>query len=89
MIDVDQFEERAGIMEFMGGMSQFEAETRSAKEQGKSRKEMLDEIRMGHSAEQRDRGEAMARKQRAGAVPEVQRRSEEENRSVPKRHAQA
>lgn len=89
MIDVDQFEERAGIMEFMGGMSQFEAETRSAKEQGKSRKEMLDEIRMGHSAEQRDRGEAMARKQRAGAVPEVQRRSEEENRSVPQRHAQA
>ena len=44
MIDLDQFEERAAIMEFDGGLSRFRAETLAAQAQGRQRKEVLDEI---------------------------------------------
>lgn len=44
MTDLDQFEERAAIMEFDGGMTRFRAETLAAQAQGKQRREVLDEI---------------------------------------------
>lgn len=45
MIDVDQFEERAAIMEFDGGMSRFRAETEAAKAQGVQRWQALKEAK--------------------------------------------
>ncbi|SMO69659.1 hypothetical protein [Paracoccus laeviglucosivorans] len=41
MLDIDQFEERAAICEFDGGMSRFAAETAAAREQGLARWEAL------------------------------------------------
>lgn len=41
MIDVDQFLERAAIMEFDGGMSRYQAETEAAKAQGVPRWQAL------------------------------------------------
>jgi len=45
VIDVDQFEERAAILEYCDGMSRFEAETEAAKRQGVKRWEALKECK--------------------------------------------
>lgn len=50
----DAFEERAAIMEYDGGLSRFDAETRAAQEQGKTRWEALGEIGKRLVAEARD-----------------------------------
>jgi hypothetical protein len=89
MIDIDQFEERAAIIECSGEVSRFHAETLAAREQGKTRAEVLNEIRMGHPAGRGDRREAVAREQRQGTMPLVQSRPEEKDRSVPVGHAEA
>lgn len=41
MIDLDKYEERAAIMQFDGGLTQFAAETAAAKEQGHTRYEVI------------------------------------------------
>jgi len=41
MLDRDTFEQRAAIMEFIGGMARFEAETAAAREQGATRWEAM------------------------------------------------
>ena len=45
MFNIDQFEERAAICEFDGGMSRFAAETAAAREQGLARWEALKFVR--------------------------------------------
>lgn len=91
-IDRDQFEERAAIMEFDGGLSRFEAETQAAKAQGLTRWQAMEAIRNGncvgdhpaarHHREAHDRhGE--------GDLPGVQRAAAEQDRPLPERHVQA
>ena len=58
MFDLDEFEERAAICEYDGGMTRFAAETQAASEQGIARWEAMDEIRKRHSASVWDHGEA-------------------------------
>jgi hypothetical protein len=88
MIDLDQFEERAAIMEFDGGLSRFQAETRAAQAQGRQRREVLDEIGRRNSARSRDQREAHVG-DHGDALPRVQRTPKEEARPVPERHVQA
>ena len=88
MIDLDQFEERAAIMEFDGGLSRFQAETRAAQSQGRQRREVMDEIHRRNLARQRDQREANQRDD-GDALPRVQRASEKEARPVSQRDVQA
>lgn len=88
MFDIDQFEERAAIHEYDGGMTRFQAETLAAKAQGKTRWEALNEIRMGHSAAARDQ-RAEGKRDAANDLPRMQRHAEEQNRSVPVGDVQA
>lgn len=85
MIDLDQFEERAAIMEFDGGLSRFRAETLAAQAQGKQRREVLDEIGKRHIARQRDHGAATERHSQ-GDLSSVQSVSEKQERPLPERH---
>ncbi len=89
MIDFDEFEERAAIMEFDGGLSRFEAETRAAAAQGFKRHEVLDAIRNRDFARGGNNRPAMDGQRGAHDVPGVQRAAEEENRPVLERDAQA
>ena len=88
MIDLDQFEERAAIMEFDGGLSRFQAETRAAQAQGKQRREVLDEVGRRNSARAQDQREAHVGNH-GDALPRVQPASEEKARPVPERDVQA
>jgi hypothetical protein len=91
-IDRDQFEERAAIMEFDGGMSRFEAETQAAKAQGLTRWQAMEAIRngdgLGNHPAARDHREANDR-HRQGGLPGMQRAAAEQDRPVPERHIQA
>ena len=89
MIDVGEFEERAAIMEFDGGLSRFEAETRAARAQGFNRHEVLDAIRNRDLARGGNNRPAVAGQRGAHDVPGMQRAAEEENRPVPERDAKA
>ena len=87
-MDLDRFEERAAIMEFDGGMSRFEAETKAAALQGYQRWEVMNAIR--------NRDFEKARHQHQGPVgntahhmPQVQPSSKEETRSVLERNVPA
>lgn len=81
-MDVDRWMERAAIMEFDGGLSRFEAETKAAAEQGVLRREARDAAR--RALEQaRDQRAAMAQRTGANDVPGMQRGAAEENRPVP------
>ena len=93
-LDVDQFEERAAICEFDGGMSRFDAETAAAQEQGLARwqavkfaKEARDAQRNGYSAGGGHSSAPVAREQRPVSLPGMQPTSEEKNGSVPERDA--
>ena len=88
MFDIDQFEERAAIMEHNGGLSQFAAETAAAKAQGKTRWEAMNAVRMGHSAKARNHSEATAG-QPADNLPAMQRGTEKQNRPLSERGVQA
>lgn len=83
--DVDQFEERAAIMEFSGGLSRFEAETLAAKAQGVSRHEA---IRIGYSEATRHHDQS-ADGNAAHDLPRVQQRQAQESRPMPSCHVQA
>lgn len=94
-IDLDQFEERAAIMEFCGGLSRFEAETQAAKAQGLTRWQVQKIIRearnangMGNFAEARDHREAHHRNGQNN-LPGVQPNEEKQTGSMSKRDVQA
>jgi hypothetical protein len=77
MIDLDTFEERAAIMEYCGGMTRFEAETKAAQAQGATRWEAMDAIR------KRDTGKAQHQREAhvgngSNNLPRVQRPTEKE-----------
>ena len=88
MLDLDEFEERAAIMEFDGGMSRFEAETQAAKAQGYSRHEVMHEIRKRDSEKARHIGSAGSGHS-ANNLPGVQPTPAQEARSMPQRDVQA
>lgn len=84
MLDRGAFEERAAIAEYCGGLTRFHAETLAAKEQGMSRHEALNAIRMGHPAgaqHQRSAGNWNA----AGHLSAVQSGEKEQDRPMPVR----
>lgn len=88
MIDVDQFLERAAIMEFDGGMSRYQAETEAAKAQGVARWQALKAVQDanigGNTRHGGDRGQAHVR-DGSGAMPRVQPAQAEQNGSVSER----
>lgn len=88
MLDLDAFEERSAIMEFDGGMSRFEAETRAAAEQGVTRWEAINEIRKRNSARGGDLRPA-AHGDATHDLPGVQSHPAKEARPMPERHVQA
>ena len=61
MIDLDAWEAKAAFMEYMSGLSRFEAETLAASQQGVKRWEVLDAVKRRDSEKARDRGEALPR----------------------------
>lgn len=89
MVNLDEFEERSAIMEFDGGLSRFDAETRAARAQGFKRHEVLDAIRNRDLALGGDNRPAVDGQRGSHDVPGMQRAAEEENRSMPERDAQA
>lgn len=92
MFDIDQFEERAAIVQFDGGKGRFAAETVAASEQGMERwraMEIINAERIGHSTGGRDWSAAVDGKRGADDLPGMQRGAEEKNRSMPERDAQA
>lgn len=94
-VDLDQWEERAAILEFSAGMSRFEAETAAARMQGCERWEVAQQVKesgyangsglVGASWHQ---VEALAGKRDANDLSVMQRQPKEENRSMPERVAQ-
>lgn len=54
--ELDQFEERAAILQFDAGLKRFEAETKAARMQGKERWEVMNEIGRRNSGGSRDQG---------------------------------
>jgi hypothetical protein len=79
-IDRDQFEERAAIMQFDGGLSRFEAETQAAKAQGLTRWQAMEAISngdgLGDYPAARDHREANDRHGQDG-LPRMQRAAAE------------
>ncbi|MEL6646640.1 MAG: hypothetical protein AAFQ05_02855 [Pseudomonadota bacterium] len=59
--DIDQFEERAGVLEFDEGMTRFAAETEAARRQGLKRWEVFNAIRNRNLATTSDRRAAAGR----------------------------
>lgn len=76
--DKDQFEERAAIMEFDGGMTRFMAETEAARAQGVDRWEALANVAGRVVDQARHQRKAMAKRAGKNDLPEVQRGPEEE-----------
>ena len=89
----DQFEERAAICEFVGGMTRFAAETAAAREQGMERwqvmKEIRDADRGGNPEDSRDRAAAVARGRGAMPVPSMQPQPAQAGRPMPERQPEA
>ena len=89
----DQFEERAAICEFEGGMSRFAAETAAAREQGMERwqamREIRDADRGGNPESGGDRPAAVAGHGSAHDLPGVQPDSAQKVGPVSQRLAQA
>jgi hypothetical protein len=85
--DWEAFEERAGIMEYDGGLSRFEAETLAAKAQGLTRWEALNVARRNLEAERHQR--SVAGQSRTDDMPGMQSPSKEENRPLPEREPDA
>lgn len=88
MFDLDQFNERAAIMEFDGGLTRFAAETAAAAAQGLSRWQAMEAQKhansIGHSGAARDHRPADAG-HAAHHMPGVQRGAEEQKGSVSER----
>jgi hypothetical protein len=87
-LEMDTWNERAAIMQFDGGMSRFQAETKAAQGLGRERWEFVDAERKRDSEIGGDRGATMAGQQRPDHLPGVQPAPEKENGPVPERDAQ-
>ncbi len=72
IFDQDAFEERAAIMEYLGGLSRFRAETLAAAAQGVTRWEALSHVANRVVEQARDPRSALARQTGQDAMPEVQ-----------------
>lgn len=83
-MDIEAFEERAAIMEFDGGLSRFQAETKAAEAQGYRRWEVLNAIRDRNSQQARNHGSAPAW-DAANDLPGLQSQSAQEGRPLPER----
>ena len=92
MLDLDQFLERAAIMEFCGGLSRFEAETQAAKAQGVTRWQALEAVKnanvIGHSGQGGNIGKEAIR-HGSDNLPRVQPDPQEQIRPMPERHIHA
>lgn len=91
MIDMDQFEERAGTLQFDDGLSKWKAETESAKRLGFR---SLADFRRAHADSQRNSdggGDIGSSPERdtASDLPGLQSAPKKENRSMPVSDVQA
>lgn len=90
--DIDAFEERSAIMEFEGGFTRFEAETRAARAQGLSRWQAMQEVRNADRNRNPqgagDHGSPLVG-HNADHLPTVQPAAAQQNRSLPQRDVQA
>lgn len=77
-MDTDQFEERAAIMEFEGGLSRFRAETEAARAQGVSRWEAIGNVSKRVVDQAWHQREALARRECEDDMPAMQRGPEKE-----------
>lgn len=88
MFDLDQFIERAAIMEFDGGLSRFQAETEAARAQGVNRWFALEALRnansIGNFGKCRDSGSAHVWNG-SGDMPRMQPNAPEQKGPVPER----
>jgi hypothetical protein len=82
--DREAFEERAAIMEFDGGMTRFQAETKAARAQGVSRWEAIGNV-AGRLVEGAGHQRSVAGQPRQDHVPGMQPHAAEEVRPVSKR----
>lgn len=90
--DVDEFEERAAIMEFDGGMTRFAAETQAARRQGVSRWQAMREVRDAKSLGNSDgewNSSAKGKRDVSDNVPGMQRGASKRKGPMPERHRQA
>jgi hypothetical protein len=87
-MDIEEWEERAAIMEFDGGMTRFLAETAAARRQGHERWEVLHALRERDIAQARYRGSASVG-DGAHHLSAVQCGPQEEDGSLPQRDVQA
>ena len=85
-MNIDQFLERAAIMEFSGGLSRYQAETEAAKAQGVARWKALQEVenakRSGHFEQGGNLSQAVER-QCADNLPGVQPVTSQQAGPVP------
>lgn len=92
MLDLDQFAERAAIMEFDGGLTRFAAETEAARAQGVTRWQALEAVKnanvIGHSGQGGDFGKATFR-HGSDDLPRMQPDAKEQVGPMPERHIHA
>lgn len=92
-LTVDLWLERAAIMEFGGGLTRFEAETRAAECYGTTRHQMIKELRdadgCGLAGGYGDPARALDGKRNAGSMPGVQSVAQEKDGSMPQREQEA
>lgn len=84
--DREAFEERAAIMEFDGGMSRFQAETKAARAQGVTRWEAIEDV-AGRLVERAGHSRPLAGQSRQDHVPELQPHAAKEVRPVSQRQS--
>lgn len=77
-MDIEQFEERAAIAEYDGGLTRFQAETLAARAQEMERWEALHEIAKRVVERVGDKRQAMAGQSRQDDMPAMQRGPEGE-----------
>lgn len=82
--DREAFEERAAIMEYEGGMTRFQAETKAAQVQGVTRWEAIGDVAR-RIIEAQGNSRPLAGQSRADNVPGMQPHAAQEARPVPER----
>lgn len=87
-MDWDQFDERVAICMVDGGLNQFDAETVAARDQGKERWEVKNEITRRNTEHARHH-RAVYERDAADHMPGVQPKPTKEERPMPERHVQA
>lgn len=92
MLDLDQFAERAAIMEFDGGLTRFAAETEAARAQGVTRWQALEAVKnanvIGHSGQGGNIGQTAFR-HGSDNLPGMQPDAKEQVGSMLERHIHA